>query len=560
MLNSLRVYLLNLAFIGISLTFAIGCGDGSEGGNGVKADALGGVDASFADVKLIPNIGVVQPKYDDVGDACVKDDDCESKLCVEAADGKRYCSQGCEDEGCPVDHYCAEGDDGQPVCVKIAGSSCKPCADASVCGASKEVCGKVDDGAAFCLRACQADAQCGEGYACREVKDSSDAPAGRACVPLTNSCTCNITSEKKEVACEVKADAKTCTGLRACEPKTGWSTCNVVDADKEICDGIDNDCDGEIDDGLQNAKELCDGKDNNCNGETDEGLSKIPEACDGIDNNCDGKTDEGYPDLDYDSYADCVDLDDDGDGVIDDVDNCPVAPNTQQSDTDKDGKGDACDPDGDDDGLENGKDNCPLASNATQADFDGDGKGDVCDDDDDGDGDPDDTDCAPFDKKISKFATEACDGIDNNCSNSTDETFPDMDYDSIADCMDTDKDGDGDPDATDCAPTNPKISAFAQELCDNIDQDCDGKTDETFPDANNDGFADCFLPPGGSGGNSSEICDGVDNNGNGQTDEGFPDGDGNGIPDCVTKDTDSDGQPDGTDCQPNNPAHHVKAQ
>ena len=39
-------------------------------------------------------------------------------------------------------------------------------------------------------------------------------------------------------------------------------------------------------------QELCDGVDNNYNGETDEGLDTI-EECDGVDSNCDGKTDEG---------------------------------------------------------------------------------------------------------------------------------------------------------------------------------------------------------------------------------------------------------------------------
>ena len=95
--------------------------------------------------------------------------------------------------------------------------------------------------------------------------------------------------------------------------------------DEEICDGEDNDCDGETDEGEYpcytdcgagvavcidgdlkycNAEkpeeEICDGIDNNCNGETDENqLNKCnqcgpepAEVCDGIDNNCDGLTDE----------------------------------------------------------------------------------------------------------------------------------------------------------------------------------------------------------------------------------------------------------------------------
>ena len=46
----------------------------------------------------------------------------------------------------------------------------------------------------------------------------------------------------------------------------------------------------------------------------------------------------------------------------------------------------SCDTDDDGDGVEDSLDNCPLTANADQLDTDGDGIGDVCDTDDDGDG------------------------------------------------------------------------------------------------------------------------------------------------------------------------------
>lgn len=92
----------------------------------------------------------------------------------------------------------------------------------------------------------------------------------------------------------------------------------------------------------------------------------------------------------------------DGDGLLDEQDNCPavfnpVRPmdNGQQADFDHDGVGDACDAcpvaagveacsaavlaDVDQDGTPNDQDTCRFLANADQADQDADGKGDVCD-------------------------------------------------------------------------------------------------------------------------------------------------------------------------------------
>jgi len=91
--------------------------------------------------------------------------------------------------------------------------------------------------------------------------------------------------------------------------------------------------------------------------------------------------------------------DGDGDGTIDDFDNCPLIGNVGQSDCDHDTLGDTCDPDTvdpDGDGFDSACDNCPTTPNPDQHNNDGDTYGTACDscfgpgpDDTDGDGDCD---------------------------------------------------------------------------------------------------------------------------------------------------------------------------
>ncbi|MGF1555100.1 reprolysin-like metallopeptidase [Paucihalobacter sp.] len=71
--------------------------------------------------------------------------------------------------------------------------------------------------------------------------------------------------------------------------------------------------------------------------------------------------------------------DTDGDGIPDNIDNCPSTFNPDQADIDGDGIGDACDDDIDGDGILNDNDNCPLTFNPDQADSNNNGIGDVCD-------------------------------------------------------------------------------------------------------------------------------------------------------------------------------------
>jgi hypothetical protein len=81
--------------------------------------------------------------------------------------------------------------------------------------------------------------------------------------------------------------------------------------------------------------------------------------------------------------------DSDGDGIANNMDNCPAVSNSDQADDDGDGVGNACDncpavanpdqADWDGDGVGNACDNCPRHANPLQEDINGDGIGDACD-------------------------------------------------------------------------------------------------------------------------------------------------------------------------------------
>ncbi len=383
------------------------------------------------------------------------------------------------------------------------------------------------------------------------------------------------------------------------------------DAD-ELCDGVDNDCDGDVDesgsvdapiwylDGDGDGYGISGSIVSACEqpsgyaaqaGDCDESDASIhpgaDELCDGADNDCDGVTDEGdavgaplwYADADGDGYGDLASVRtacsqptgyvagpgdcDDGDGAIN-----PAATEIC------DGVDNDCD----------GTVDLGVAGAPTwYSDADGDGYGDAsaaitaC-------SQPtgtvtDASDCDDSDSGVNPAATEVCDGVDNDCDGTIDvgATDPATWY------TDGDGDGFGDPaagvevctppsgtvaDNTDCDDGDASINPDADELCDGVDNDCDGTVDVDavdeslwYGDVDGDGYGNaaailsaCTQPSGHIADSSdcddgdaavnpgaTEVCNGVDDDCDGTVDVGaadeatwYADADGDGFGELAT--------------------------
>lgn len=180
--------------------------------------------------------------------------------------------------------------------------------------------------------------------------------------------------------------------------------------------------------------------------------------------------------------------DTDEDGIADPEDNCPEAPNPDQTDSDDDGTGNACDDcpddpdksapgacgcgaddeDADDDGVADCNDNCPETPNSDQTDTDEDGVGDACD------GCPEDP---------NKSSPGAC-----GCGTT-----------------DLDSDGDGTPDCDDQCPINPDRVEPAACGCNPSGPDTDGDGHPNCPPPKPDATVDAGSPDTGGRNSANDV-------------------------------------------------------
>ena len=295
--------------------------------------------------------------------------------------------------------------------------------------------------------------------------------------------------------------------------------CEVTE---EICDGKDNDCDGEIDetfkgrDDQPNLGDACNaGASERCQGQIvcgDDQESVVCEAsespsqevCDRIDNDCDGEIDEGFGDQIETLYRDR-----DGDGK--------GRPDTSKT---------FCTGDGEPSGwVSNQEDECdtPSATDAppylswTQTacnecgDNDGDGFYADCDTYDDS---HPGGDCNDDEQVVNPQGDEVCDTLDRDCSGSPhkrrDPNDPDAEVPVTKSCgSDTGQCQSG---TQTCMMQNGQVS-FGEcqgeiepssergpRRCDGLDNDCDQQTDERAT-------------------SDDTTCDGIDDDCDGQVDE-----------------------------------------
>jgi MYXO-CTERM domain-containing protein len=323
-----------------------------------------------------------------------------------------------------------------------------------------------------------------------------DVPQSELCDDLDNDCDGDIDENfaLKGQACTVGLGECQQTGVFVCRGDGSGTECNVLALDPgvESCDNVDNDCDGVVDNGLvQSCANNCGSGEETCFEGAWIGCTApepFTEVCDGLDNDCDGTPDNGFlfdTSLEHcgSCFAECA-------PAFADIFECNA-------------------------GVCNVIDCADDHHNINGHGYDG------CE--------------YPC---VVQASDETCNGVDDDCDGLTDEDLTDS---PTVSCL---TQGVCTNIAPSCVGGNwtcvyPSTYQADNEvgLCDNLDNDCDGTADEDFSDKNSscyDGDGVCrrygvnVCSADGSGTEcsatadtseqSSEICDGLDNDCDGVVD------------------------------------------
>lgn len=371
------------------------------------------------------------------------------------------------------------------------------------------------------------------------------------------------------VQCARPAGYKITSELQATTGDCNDNSAAVKPGTAEVCDGTDNNCNGQVDDGIASTPTTCgigvcaatgqsvcqNGKMvNTCTAGTPqtEGPFGSTTCGDSLDNDCNGTTDAG----DASCVSDCIDcvpvcVDNDGDGygangdplcpqgtAIDCNDNNAVI-NPGAIDTNCNGVDENCSGTADEGYVTSGTTcGAGICSSTGQLTCQSGQIVNTC------------TQNAA--QTEGPFGSSTCsDALDNDCDGLSDSADPGC---AGTTCIDRDHDGygaNGDPScpkgtAVDCNDRKASVNPGAVEVCDGVDNNCNGQKDENgtntyYKDADRDGYGDpavsiqsCRKTRGYVTDNTDcndsdrsvhpddeERCDGKDNNCNGQIDEGL---------------------------------------